>query len=418
MKTTRHALFDQVWEKPMVQLAKIHGCSDVGLRKTCIAFNIPLPPQGHWQRVEYGKGYPKPGLPDSDFNPEVTMHPVSKERTIMAVIKEKEITESLSNINDIDLKPITEFTNLHPLTQETYALALVYEKEIKRLTKKWDWYDRDKFEVSLDSDKGRYRLDSSDKCFPFVASIPSIFRSIKFLDPLLKAIEAKGFQVKVFRDESFRYHGKETVFVKDGIEIKARIREGYSRITPKTRFRKDIPKHIISDYEEEYYPNGILYFEIAHDYIYQWHIFRDLKRHSLEDQLPLIYDFIINAPETIKAKDESHRIEQARRDHIREVNEFNQRRAKNRTEQYKACLEEAQLFKQMADLKEYLDTIEYKSFSLTEEEQAITNQWLTLVRLYAHANNPINRRINRLKQIANDPEVRAYECWSMNKREY
>lgn len=418
MKTTRYTLFDEVWEKPMVQLAKIHDCSDVGLRKTCIAFNIPLPPQGHWQRVSYGKGYLKPELPNPNFNPEIIMHPANRQRSIDAAEKEKEITETLSTMNGINLKPITEFNNLHPLMQDTYDLALVYEREIKRLTRKWDWHDRDKFEVSLDSDKGRYRIDSTDDCFPFIASIPSIFRAIKFLDPLLKAIESEGFQIKVFRDDDFRYHGKETVFVKDGIEIKARIREGYSRISSKTRFRKDIPKYIISDYEDQYYPNGILYFEISHEYIYQWHIFKDLQRHSLEDQLPLIYNFIITAPETIKAENERRRIEEARREHIREVNEFNSRRSKNRTAQFEASLKEAQLFKQMTDLKDYLKVLEHQSLSLSKKERAITNQWLSLVRLYADANNPINRRINCFKQIAKDPEVRKYEYWTMNKREY
>lgn len=418
MKTTRHALFDQVWEKPMVQLAKIHGCSDVGLRKTCISFNIPLPPQGHWQRIQYGKGYTKPELPDPNFNPEIIMHPVNRQRSIETAEKEKEITASLSNIAGVDLKPITDFTNLHPLMKQTYDLALVYEREIKRLTKKWDWHDRDKFEVSLDSDKGRYRFDSTDKCFPFVASIPSIFRSIKFLDPLLKAIEAEGFHIKVFRDASYRYHGKETVFVKDGIEIKARIREGYSRISSKTCFRKDIPKYIISDYEEQYYPNGILYFEISHYYVYQWHIFKDLQRHSVEDQLPLIFNFIISAPAKIKAENERRRIEQARRDHIRAVNEFNHKRSQNRAEQFHTCLKEAQLFKQMTDLKDYLEVLEHQSLSLSKNERAITNQWLSLVRIYADTNNPINRRVNTFKQIARDPEVKKYEYWMMDKKEY
>jgi len=418
MKSTLHALFNQVWQQPMVQLAKVHGCSDVGLRKTCIAFNIPLPPQGHWQRVNYGKGYPKPALPNPDFNPEITMHPVNRERSLKAAAKEKEISNCLLDASDIQLKPISEFTNLHPLTQRIYELAILYEREIKKLTKKWSWHDRDKFEVDLYSHKGRFILDSRDQCFPFIACIPSILRSIKFLDPLFKALEAEGFQLKVFRDENFRYHGKETVFMKDGIQIKARIREGYSRITPKTVFRKDIPKYLISDYEEQYYPNGVLYFELYHQYSYNWHVFKDLKKHKLEDQLPLIFNFILNAPNEIRAEDERRKIIREQENHIREVDEFNRRRAKNRSEQFRLGLEEAILFKQIANLTEFLEILENQSLFLSHEERAITNQWISLVRNYADLNNPVIKRINAFKQIANNPEVSKYAYWMMNKRKY
>lgn len=73
MKTTRKELFDRAWELPMTKLAKEFGCSDVGLRKTCVKNKIPLPPAGHWQKILYGKGYEKPELPFPDLNPEITI---------------------------------------------------------------------------------------------------------------------------------------------------------------------------------------------------------------------------------------------------------------------------------------------------------------------------------------------------------
>lgn len=58
----RDKLFDEVWTTPMTSLAKGYGLSDVGLRKICVALDVPLPPRGHWAKVAVGKATPKPAL--------------------------------------------------------------------------------------------------------------------------------------------------------------------------------------------------------------------------------------------------------------------------------------------------------------------------------------------------------------------
>jgi hypothetical protein len=64
-KTTRferEKLFDEVWTTPVTTLAKGYGLSDVGLRKICLALDVPLPPRGYWQKLAAGKRTPKPAL--------------------------------------------------------------------------------------------------------------------------------------------------------------------------------------------------------------------------------------------------------------------------------------------------------------------------------------------------------------------
>lgn len=64
-KTTRferEKLFDEVWATPVTKLAKGYGLSDVGLRKICVALDVPLPPRGYWQKLAAGKRIPKPTL--------------------------------------------------------------------------------------------------------------------------------------------------------------------------------------------------------------------------------------------------------------------------------------------------------------------------------------------------------------------
>ena len=46
---TREGLFEQVWSKPMINLAREYGISDVGLAKICKKMEIPKPQRCYWR---------------------------------------------------------------------------------------------------------------------------------------------------------------------------------------------------------------------------------------------------------------------------------------------------------------------------------------------------------------------------------
>src|SRR5262249_30380885 len=60
---TRGALYDQVWSRPVREVAKLYGISGVRLGKVCRALNVPVPPRGYWVRVRSGMAVRRPGLP-------------------------------------------------------------------------------------------------------------------------------------------------------------------------------------------------------------------------------------------------------------------------------------------------------------------------------------------------------------------
>jgi len=60
----REELYELVWSKPFTELAKEYDISDVGLRKTCVRLNIPVPRAGYWAKVRSGKKVVKPPLPE------------------------------------------------------------------------------------------------------------------------------------------------------------------------------------------------------------------------------------------------------------------------------------------------------------------------------------------------------------------
>jgi len=73
---TRRKLFELVWAEPMTTLAKGYDISDVGLRKTCVRMNIPIPKVGHWQRVRARRRISIPELPLPDSKQEVTLQEI------------------------------------------------------------------------------------------------------------------------------------------------------------------------------------------------------------------------------------------------------------------------------------------------------------------------------------------------------
>ena len=60
---TRQQLYDLVWSKPVRDVAKDFGMSDVALAKRCRAVRVPIPPRGYWARVAAGQKPRRPPLP-------------------------------------------------------------------------------------------------------------------------------------------------------------------------------------------------------------------------------------------------------------------------------------------------------------------------------------------------------------------
>lgn len=63
LKLSREDMYELVWSKPMRDLAKDFGISDVALAKRCKSLGIPVPGRGYWARVDAGQAPHKPKLP-------------------------------------------------------------------------------------------------------------------------------------------------------------------------------------------------------------------------------------------------------------------------------------------------------------------------------------------------------------------
>jgi hypothetical protein len=59
----REKLYDEVWAKPVVEVAVQYGVSDVAIHKICKSLNVPVPPRGYWSKLRAGEKLKKTPLP-------------------------------------------------------------------------------------------------------------------------------------------------------------------------------------------------------------------------------------------------------------------------------------------------------------------------------------------------------------------
>lgn len=61
LKLSREDLYELAWSKPISELSKDFGISDV-----CRRLRIPIPGRGYWARVEAGQKPNRPKLPERE----------------------------------------------------------------------------------------------------------------------------------------------------------------------------------------------------------------------------------------------------------------------------------------------------------------------------------------------------------------
>lgn len=59
----REKSYEEVWAKPVVEVAVQYGVSDVAIHKICKSLNVPVPPRGYWAKLRAGQKLKKTPLP-------------------------------------------------------------------------------------------------------------------------------------------------------------------------------------------------------------------------------------------------------------------------------------------------------------------------------------------------------------------
>jgi hypothetical protein len=151
------------WSAPMRELAKKVERSDVGLRKLLQGYGVPIPPQGHWNRVHAGQRVTqppkaptrKPGerpywVIDTAFEPYVELAPELHPDGPFAA---PGIPEDLDDLHALELAALGRVTVPRDLSSAYAWLSELLKKEERRRVKKaaspYSWTEGARFEGAM-----------------------------------------------------------------------------------------------------------------------------------------------------------------------------------------------------------------------------------------------------------------------------
>ena len=330
-KLTREQLYDLVWTTPLSTLSRKYAFSDNGIRKICKKMDIPLPPVGYWQKLQYGKKVNKPKL---KVNTEV-------DQEVSLPIRSKD-SESVN----YDQTPLAILKN---------EIAEKYGEQLKVPEKlsKPDEIIIEAKRILNENAKSRFRDNGLVRSFDGIkikVTPENIARSLRFMDTFIKMMKQRGHQVKV-------YHYKTVVEVFGG-EYEINLREKL-KVVPNTTDRYS---------SRDLIPTGILCFQFEGYHGREW---KDNKKAILEDQLAnIIAKIEIVAKESQKEKIRHAEEERIRKEKM-EIERQLQLRKSEELNKFKELLNQANRVQQVSVLRNYIEQTA-SSKDLTEEK----SEWI------------------------------------------
>lgn len=264
----RQSLYEEVWSESLTRLGKKYGLSDNGVRKVCIALNIPLPKAGHWAKIAAGHQIPRTPLPE---NSKITVYvsrpkpaePSNQENTEDAIwLEQRETFESApANHIAVELQP----KKFHPLLLETRSQLIEKVKESEKLIieaqkeairpKKKTWEPNiNSFRLSFFERNGQL-LELHRWSMPLRLTPKTWERGLAIMSALFIAAEKRGFEITKEKESN------RLSFKLDGEEVYIRMSEKLRQEIRASKDTTELNSHL--DSQKIKVPTGILRFHIC-----------------------------------------------------------------------------------------------------------------------------------------------------------
>lgn len=411
MEKSRTELFELVWAKPMTHLAKELGLSDVGLRKICVKFGIPLPARGYWARLQVGRQDPRPVLPFENNNPQIRLpdEGTAANREQMSLMRKlaKQAEEAIEPV----LREPQEFKDLRCI--KTYQAILERIKYLeKRTGQSYEEYKsgRRSFPPKKAFDLAFFY--SREEQIPISATIDNALRAISIADVLIERLGDRGISVELRPVRDSRVC--EMRAVKGGQSVEFRFWEPSTKAT-RSKSLDDLEK-LVSDYKSGYetimLPRHILTIEF--DTTYNRSSIQDRVTVKLEQQIDRVVERIALKLEQ-KAEEHLRHLEWERDyERKREIRLHNERVVEDRSQQLERAIEECVKFEQSQQLKRYLKQLSIAVEKLPDEQRAYGLAWLRMVREQRKSLNPIATRLESFRILASDQADSSEEYWGLD----
>lgn len=331
----REELYKQVWSQPMSALARTYGMSDVGLAKICKKFEIPVPGRGYWEKKAHGKAVKEEPLPlitlqrNSIIQIQIKKKPMNKEhdKKVEAMIAFERQHENRITVETALISP-------HPLIVET---AVFLKKE-----------------VNFWNNPSYSRLRHLD----ISVSENMVDRALRVADALVKALEARGYEVSAPRYDD--RENKTTVLIL-GEKVEFKIREAYVRVNRPVSSRRGRRPSMLSllDQKPEYEtsPSGRLLLKIEEYLDGQRKQWSDGARGKIENFLNDFIIGLINAAVVLKERTlEWQRREQEERERQRRREEVERQRREEEA-RFQALIKEVDFWHRSKQIRAYIAAV-------------------------------------------------------------
>lgn len=373
----REKLYEEVWEKPVVQVAVSYGVSDVMIRKICKSLDIPVPPRGYWARLRAGEKIKKPPLPVKEGVNQIIGHKTFEEAKvvsgqILAFLPEHERQEVLLAAEQIQLSDEKEKVHkkiraYHPIVRE--------------------WNKNDRKEEGAQRSFKNYSTPP-----PFLAGVISnetLPRVHRILDTLYRQIEILGGSVnddlsliirnervtlKIFEGQDEVKHALTRQEAQDLVVYEDRIR--HDRWASKPNIRK-----------YDYIFNGKLKISILNN-----KYFRDSEKVKIESRLGDMLIDLYEESEVVRKKREADEEAQRKREEEIRLREEREILYSKEADKTIALTNIAQDYDMACKIRAYIEALELRA-DLSDEATA---EWIDWAKKKADWFDPIIAREDEL----------------------
>lgn len=379
----RETLYELIWSRPMIEVAKQYGLSDVGLAKICRRLNIPVPGRGYWAKKEAGHAPPRPPLPALGKNEQsevvVTRHePPAPEPTQLSeserLIAFEKVPENRITVDST--QPIQ-----HPLVART-------EKSLRAAT-------RDEPGLVRPRAKG---------CLDVRVAPASVDRAARILDALAQALEARSVPLVVGADDP----GSRVTML--GVSHEIALEESTDRkvreLTPAQKKAQQKDPWLYRTPQYDYTPTGRLTLRIKGYGSGERRSWSDGKQQRLEDCLNAFVIGLIRV--AVRQRAQELEWERQRREWEAEERRRREAERQRRLEEARAQVLEMQLsaWHKSQQVRAYVEAVRRTAIERhgAIEPGSHLEQWLTWTGEYADRLDPLRRDPANLRLVESDTD--------------
>jgi hypothetical protein len=385
----RTELYKLVWSKPMTKLGAELGISDVGLAKACRRHAIPVPPRGHWAKLQAGKTSVQVPLPQPGTDMEVsftTVPParrqaeVAQKREAKAVVAKKAeaLRAEAPTRKQADARP-------HSLVRKT----MEYVARLPARVKRWERMTPHQRVYATEErlphmENGRWMLNVPDGLI-LTVSDEALPWALGFLDRVFKALAMAGVEVARKPGKDREPGSIDCVLGQERLNLS--FREGYRRVAlTAAEFAQAKAKQSWAK-EWEYLPSGTFTLTLQgseHSVSKGW-TGNQGKLTALEEEIAATCSLLLES----QPKRREDRLEDERRRRAEAERAERQRRiARARREQLERAFNAAEAYEKVERLRRFLDKVEAEMGSYNAPFSERAPVWLQLVRDELDRSNP------------------------------